>query len=499
MSNSRSKNALLNISLGYIAQIGILILSFVGRRIFLNFLSVEYLGINGLFSNILTVLSLAELGLDTAVLYSLYKPVAENNKALISSLLKYFKKIYRVIASCVFAVGLILIPFLKFIVKVDLPQQDLTFYYILFLINTVASYFVAHKVALLSAYQEQRVQKLVSLCSTLLLQVIHIVVLILWKNYYLYIVATVVTTIINNIILSIICNRMHQDDLKDQPYVEFDKKPIYQRIYSTFLYKVGAVLVNSTDNILVSILVSTAAVGLYSNYYTVIGALQGFIAIITTSLISGIGNLSTTGDRKRQHEIFNMMLLFYHFIGAVGFIGFSLLFNDVITIWLGKQYLFDQWTVLIIAFNFYITNAISPVWMYREANGLFNKVKFLMLIRAAINIVLSVVLGIVWGVMGVFAATAISLILTNFWIEPKILFENVFKTTSSSYWRSQIKYLFFSTLSWVSSYFAVHLLPDGLIFIVVKAIIVVVISSIIFCAFTIKSQEMKTLKTLIRR
>ena len=308
MSNSRSKNALLNIVFGYAAQMGILILSFVGRRIFLRFLSIDYLGINGLYSNILTVLSLAELGLDTAVLYSLYKPVADNDIPLINSLLKYFRKIYTVLALGIFAVGLALIPFLKFIVKSSLNDNSLIIFYLLFLVNTVASYFVAHKVAFLSACQEQRIQKLVMLSSNLILQVLHIIVLLIWKNYYVYVSATVVTTIINNLILNAICNKIHPH-LKDKTEpVSFEKEPIRNRIYSTFVYKIGGVAINNTDNILISMLVSTAAVGFYSNYYTLISAIQGFIAIISTSLISGIGNLGAGGDKKRQYEIFSMVL-----------------------------------------------------------------------------------------------------------------------------------------------------------------------------------------------
>jgi O-antigen/teichoic acid export membrane protein len=499
VSKSRSKNAILNISFGFIAQIGILILSFVGRRIFLKFLSVEYLGINGLYSNILTVLSLAELGVDTAVLFSLYKPVAENNVALVSSLIRYFRRIYRILAFAVFAFGISLIPFLKYFIQSELSQFDLIIYYILFLTNTVASYFVAHKVALLSAHQEQRIQKLVSLTSTLILQALHIVLLIIWKNYYVYIIATVATTIINNIILGIICGKIHHNELNYQEKIDFDKKPIYKRIYSTFLYKIGSVLVNSTDNILISILINTAAVGLYSNYYTVIIAIQGFISIITTSLISGIGNLSVTGDKKRQHDIFNMLLLFYHFIGAVGFIGFSLLFNDVITIWLGSQFVFNQLIVTIISFNFYLTNAISPVWMYREANGLFDKVKILMLIRAGVNLALSIALGLIWGVFGIFLATTISLLTTGFWYEPKILFSNVFLTSSRSYWRIQSKYFILSITSYLFSYFLMQLIPSGIAFLIVKMGLIIMVSSLIFLIFVLNSQEVKTIKSLIKR
>ncbi len=199
--NSRTKNAKLNVIYGYLAQIGILILSFVGRKIFLIFLSADYLGINGLYSNILTILSSAELGLDTAVVYSLYKPVADDNKKLIASMLRYFKKVYYIVAICVFLAGLCLLPFLPFFIKSNLSSIDLAIYYILFLINTVSSYFVAYKVALLSAYQEQRIHKLVTLSANLILQLMHIIVLFIWKNYYIYIVATVVSTVISNTIL----------------------------------------------------------------------------------------------------------------------------------------------------------------------------------------------------------------------------------------------------------------------------------------------------------
>lgn len=497
MSNSRTKNLKLNVMIGFLVQIGMLVLSFIGRKIFLNFLSVDYLGINGLYSNILTVLSLAELGLDSAVLFSLYKPVAEGNRPLIGSLMRFFRNIYYILAGAIFAVGLLLIPFLRFIINSDLPQNDLIIYYILFLTNTVASYFVAHKVALLSAYQEQRIQKTVSLCSSFILQILHIVVLLIWKNYYIYIVATVLTTIINNIILGGIARKFHSDDFKTAETVEFDKKVIYKRISSTFLYKIGSVLVTSTDNILISILISTAAVGLYSNYYTVVAAFQGFIAIITTSLVSGIGNLSVKGDKKRQREIFNLMLLFYHLVAALGMIGFSLLFNNVIDIWLGKEYLFDKWTVVVIAFNFYLSNAISPVWMYREANGLFDKVKFLMIIRAVINIAFSVLFGLIWGVCGIFLATAISLLLTNFWYEPSILFKNVFEQSAKQYWLKQLKYFLATAVALAISYISVRYLGDNIGWLILKAVIVCAITGIAFLIVSIKSGELKTAKSIL--
>lgn len=498
MSNSRSKNAVLNIVFGYAAQIGLLVLSFVGRKIFLRFLSIDYLGINGLYSNILTVLSLAELGLDTAVLYSLYKPVADNDIPLINSLLKYFKRIYTVLAFGIFAVGLALIPLLKFIVKSNLDGTDLIIFYLLFLVNTVASYFVAHKVAFLSACQEQRIQKIVTLSSNLLLQILHIIVLLIWGNYYVYVSATVVTTTVNNLILNAICNKIHPH-LKDKTEsVSFEKRPIKSRIYSTFVYKIGGVAINNTDNILISMLVSTAAVGFYSNYYTLISAIQGFIAIISISLISGIGNLGADGNKKRQYEIFGMVLLFYHFVAALGLAGFGLLFNDVITVWIGSDYLFDSKTVFIIAFNFYITNVVTPIWMYREANGLFEQVRYLMLIRAVINIILSVILGNICGTFGILLATAISLIATSFWYEPGILFKNIFETSVFKYWVKQAKYFLATVVGLIIAYYSIRNIPDGIVMLLIKAFVIVVSVSLPFLAVSCKSTEFKKATSFLK-
>ena len=171
---SRTKNAILNIFFGYFAQISLIILTFIGRKVFLEYLSIDYLGINGLYTNILTFLSLPELGLDAAVIYTLYKPVAENNTKLISTLVSFFKKIYRYIAISIFTLGMLLVPFLPKLVSSTLPEKDLIAYYVLFLINTVLTYLIAHKVALLMAYQENRIIKIISIPVNLFLQLLSI-------------------------------------------------------------------------------------------------------------------------------------------------------------------------------------------------------------------------------------------------------------------------------------------------------------------------------------
>lgn len=497
MQNSRTKNAKLNIIYGYIAQMGILLLSFVGRRVFLHFLSADYLGINGLYTNILTILSLPELGMDTAIIYSLFKPIADDDKALLSCMLRFFKKIYFVIAICIVAVGICLVPFLGYLINSDLPSYDLICYYLLFLLNTTASYFVAYKVALLSAYQEQRIHKLVTLSANFILQILHIIALLIWKNYYVYLVTTVCTTLISNLILNHICNKRHKDIFQTKQEVEFDTKPIKKHIISVFFYKIGAVLINSTDNILISVLVSTLAVGYYSNYHTVITAVSGFISIISSSLIAGIGNLSAQEKKADQGALFDMMVFVFHTIAAIGLVGFSLLLNNFIILWLGEEYIFDKWTVFIIAFNFYVSNAIAPIWMFREANGLFDRVKFLILIRAAFNIVLSVAFGILWGVFGIILATIVSLVITSFWYEPRIISREVFGRSSFVYWRKQVAYFSETCVSFGLGYLTTMHLGDSFMMLCVKAIILIAMTGGVFLVCNMRTKEYKKIKRYV--
>jgi O-antigen/teichoic acid export membrane protein len=493
MIRSRKKNATLNIFFGYITQIAIFILSLVSRRIFLKFLSIDYLGINGLYSNILSVLALPELGLDTAVVFSLYKPVADDDSRLIYSLLAYFKKVYYTIAIVIFSIGMMIIPFLKYIISSNLPLNSLIIYYVLFLTNTVVTYLVAHKVALLSASQNQRIQKIISLMTTIILQILQIVVLCVWANYYIYLLCTIVSTVISNIILDYVCNRIYPEIFRKQDKVNIDKRNILNTFYATFVYKIGVVAINNTDNILISMLVSTAAVGLYSNYCSLITALRGFIAVITTSLISGIGSLAATGNRTKQLTLFNTMLLFYHTIAAMSFVGFNLLFNNVIEVWLGEQYIFNNIIVFIISLNFYIDTAITPVWMYREANGIFKDVRYLMIARASLNIALSIIFGKLWGVFGILFATTISLLLTNFLYEPRILFQKVFCKSCSLYWIKQMKYFVLTIGSLVICYMLNFYIGSSLFQLLAKAIIIVIIVPLVFVLFNRHTPEFEEL------
>lgn len=486
---SRSQNAKRNIVFGYIAQIGIFILSFIGRKIFLLYLSADYLGINGLYTNILTVLSLAEMGIDSAFVFSLYRPVAERNYDLVNSLLSFFRKLYFLIATCLFVIGLAVIPFLKYLIDSDISQGDLIFYYVVFLLNMVITYFVAHKIALFAAFQEHRFQRIFSLLSNFMLQILQIIILILFGDYHIYVLSSTLIAVLYNIVISIAAERKYPEVFKARNDVLINKHDIYKRISATFLYKLGAVMINSTDNILISALAGITFVGLYSNYLSVISTFTGLITIINTSLITGIGNMAVKESKESQESLFNMMILIYHLIAALGLIGFSLLFNDLITVWLGAKYLLDYGTVFIIALNFYLTYAIAPIWIFREANGLFGEVKYILLIRAAINIVLSIILGKIFGIFGVLLATTISLAVTNLWYEPRVLSKKVLYGITKSYWKKQLRFFLLTVMCYMLSFFVTLYLGSGVGNLILKAMVVCSITVFVFYITNFKTPE----------
>lgn len=501
MKASRSRNAAKNVVVGVIAQLITLALSVVSRRIFVNFLSTEYLGVNGLYSNILSVLALAELGVGSVTQFFLYKPVAENDYDQITYLVRYFRKLYVVIAAAVLTLGLLLIPFLNLIVNSDLSQNELILYYLLFLINSVVSYFSADKIALLAANQDNRLQKYIAIGSSIVFQLMYILVLMLWHNYTIYVTVTILCTLSNVIVVNWI-------SYKRYPYLRnkevhcskpVDKKKITNDLKATFLYKIGATIVNNTSNIMISIMVSTAMVGLYSNYYMIVVAIQGFIAIVSKALVSGIGNLSVSKDTKRMREVFNAILLTYNIIAVFGGVSLYLLFNDFIPIWLGEEYLLELPVVFVISFSFYLTNAISPLWIFREANGLFKKVKYLFLYTALFNIVFSIILGKLWGVFGILLAPSLARIVTQVWYEPRVVYRSLFGTSSMQYWGKQLRYFACAAIALLGCYYVHSVMPHSFVFILLKAVFFLLIVCLVFALGSFRTAEFYELIARVKR
>jgi O-antigen/teichoic acid export membrane protein len=489
-STSRSENSLKNAIIGITCQILILFLSFASRTIFINLLGAEYLGINGLYTSMLSVLSLAELGIGNVMIYSLYKPVAKKDENEILGLLNYYRILYIKIALSIFALGIVAIPFLNKIVTTnDFSYTNLMLYYVLFLLNSVVSYFVAYKTALIKADQKSYILNSLNTIFTIVMNIMQIAILVFTKNYILYLGIQLIFTVLNNIYVSFKANRMYPFLKKKTSIFIIDKEKISSNIKAMFLYKIGVVIMNNTDNILISTIVGTVYVGYYSNYGLLIATITTFISIFINSIIPSIGNLHSEDNISKSYKFFNLLLLFFHWLSAFCSLSFLLVFNDFITIWLGKDYLLGTDIIYAIVFNFYIQNIINPVWIYRETMGLFNQIKFTMIYASIINLILSIVLGLYFGIAGIVISTALARLLTTVWYEPRLLYRLKFNQDLRNYWIRQCKFCFITIIATFIGLFLCKDLPITLTFILIKISIGFVIISVAFIITNYKSEE----------
>lgn len=438
MSKSRIHKSMQTAVAGIAYQIVVLVFSFVSRTIFIRILGSEYLGINGLFSNILTILSLAELGFGSAINYCLYKPLAENDEDKIAALMNFYKKIYNTIAIVVFIVGISLTPFLDYLVNTDKAIPHLKIYYILILLQTVVSYCFVYKMALFNANQEGYLVTNYGIFTYVLQFFLQNIFLILTHNFSIYLIMSIVCTLLNNILISRKADKTYAY-LNKKIYLEKkEKKEIFKSVKSLFIYRVGGVFLNGTDNILISVMIGTAVVGIYSNYLMIVNAVKGFVTTLFRSVQASIGNLSVSESKDKQIALFKVLdFLAFVFYGGCA-ICFWALLNEFIFMWLGEKYLLDEIVVAIIVLNFYIPGTLEITTMFRDAIGLFNKTKYVFLLTAIINMFLSIMLGKVWGLAGILAATIFARLLTNFFYEPWVLHYSYFNSSVMKYFVKQI-------------------------------------------------------------
>ena len=426
-----------NLSVGITTQVLSLILSFVSRTVFITTLGNEYLSVNGLFSNILVILSFTDLGIGAAIIYSLYKPLAEGNRALTGKLINLFAIAYRYIAIAILVLGLCAVPFLKYIIN-NVPniKENIILLYILFLLNTVLSYVFGYKKSLLIADQRNYVVISIHTILNTLQVIFQIVILYLTHNFVLYLFVMMATTLLNNIISTYYVNRKYKW-IKDVEHLKLDKTErleIFANIKNIVIYKLGSVILNGSDNIIISGFIRTTLVGICSNYSMLINAVASIINQGLAGLAASIGNYNVKADEKDNKFVFyQLCILSYWAIGLISIL-MACMLNPFIDLWLGSDYILPQTVVVALVLGFYSTliNAIPS--SYRTAMGFFREARFAPFIAAILNIILSIIGAKYFGLTGVFMATFISRILTYCIIDPYYVFKKGFNSNPWNYY-----------------------------------------------------------------
>lgn len=486
----RAENTLRNLKISTFAQIFNMFLSFISRTVFIHLLTAEYLGLSGLFTNVLSILALSDLGIGNAIIINLYKPLAEKNEVAISKYMNFYALAYRVIGIVIIIFGVITVPFLNYIVKTDTNIPNLHIIYFLYVLNSAISYFCAYKRSIITADQKEYINVINRNVFLVLQNVLQIIFLFITKNYIVYIFIMVICTLLSNLKISQVANKYY-------PYLKNNKsklskseiKRLFKDLKAMMYHKIGNTIINSTDNIIISSFLGVIWVGLYSNYSMIIGIITTFALLIFSSASASIGNLNATESSEKVYFIFRVMQFLGVWIYGFCSLCFIFLLNPFIELWIGNKYVIDNITMIIIVLAFFIKGIISIPGTFVDSLGLFWNTRYKPWIMALLNVFISILGAQILGLKGVFIGTIVSYCLTSLWVDPYILYKHKFKTKFIEYCRFLGKFIIQLLLIFVILFFIEYKINNY----VLKFITCIILPNILFILFNFYTAEYKYL------
>lgn len=508
VSESRTANSIKNLVGNYATQILTLLLGFVNRSLFLYCLSVDYLGLNSLFSSVISMLSLAELGIGSAITFHLYKPISNNDTEHIKALVNFYKICYTAIGLIIFLLGLCLLPILHNIVNFE-TNVDVNLYviYILYLFNTAMSYwFFAYLGTVISAHQKQYVIYKIRSAFKIITVVICITVLYISRNYYIYIFTQSTVILIENIYIRNTAYKMYPylKKIANSKLEMKEIKSIGKDVWALTISKISSMLSSGVDSIIISTFVSTTMVGYISNYDMINRNIISMANAVSSSSIAGIGNLVAEGDKEKQIRVFKQLDFINFYLLYFVCVCLITLSGPFIALWLGKEFVIDNIIVICSVLNFYVLYSLNVVWVFKDGMGLFKYGKFVQIIQGIANLILSIILCKHCGAMGVYLAS----LLTNLAITSPMFIYYLFKYGFN---RSVIRHLFVTVYRFgfvggvlVVIHFVCKIGPANAIYnFIYKLIVTVVIANVSFIIIFGRTNEFKDamirIKTILIR
>ena len=413
------------------------------RTVIINYLGVQYVGLNSLFSSILSVLNLAELGVGSAMVYCMYRPIASDNENEICALMKLYRNYYRLIGFVVAILGLLLLPFLPKFVTGEVPDGlNLYTLYILNLITTVLSYWLfAYKNCLLNAHQRIDVISKVNLVVFTIQYVLQFISVCFYKNYYLFFIISLICQILTNIITAIIVSYIYPH-YKPMGKLRSDNvNKINKRIKDLFTAKIGGVVLNSADSIVISSFMGLAVLAVYQNYFYIINAIITTISIVFNSCTAGIGNSLIVESKEKNFNDLSKFTLLIVWITGFSVCCLLCLFQPFINLWLGEDFLLDYNVVVCLCIYFYVYEINQLFNLYKDAAGLWHEDRFRPLITSVVNVVLNVWLVNYLGIYGVIFSTVVATLFVGMpWLVHNLFFVIFEKDYIFSYLKKLIYY-----------------------------------------------------------
>ncbi len=505
MKSSRTKNSIRNSFASTMLYIITILMGFVSQAVFIRKLGAEYNGIRGLFSNILSMVSIAELGFGSAIVYHLYKPMAQQNKQEIRTLVKYYKNVYHIIASIIFIIGMLLLPMIPTIVgEVSIPENIRVLFF-LYLLSIVVSYLLTYKRSVLYADQKNYITNTVSGIFVILRSLVQIAIVILTKNFVLYLINQIIFALLENVVINMIVNKNYDyiKDLKEANQLSKElKKDITVKVKGLLFHKIAGVIVLGTDNIIISMTKSlgVVTVGMYSNYNMIIGQVKNLFANMISSLTASIGNLLIEKDKSKARKIYQSILLVNSWIFCFCAISIYCMIQPFIKLWIGSEYLFDNFVLIVLLVNLYIQGMRQTTMAFKDAAGVFYEDRFIPLIEAVINLVSSLILVQVFGLAGIFMGTIISNLFLYVYSYPKYVYKLVLEGTYLEFFKLHMMHLTLTLIiclftAYISSFITVS---NEWLQLVLNGILCLTVPNVLYFLFALKMPEFEFYKNKLR-
>lgn len=502
MQIERTKNATRNIIYGVILKIYQLLGPFILRTIFIYTLGMEYLGLNSLFTSILSVLNLAELGVGSALVFSMYKPIAENDTEKICALMNLYKLYYRIIGLVILTIGLILVPIIPNLISGSVPKGINI--YVLYLMNlcaTVLSYWMfAYKTCLFGAHQRNDVTSKVMMISSTLQYIVQAILLLIVPNYYLYLFITIATQIFNNIYAAYKCNKMYPNYKAQGKLSKAEVKVINGKVRDLFTAKLGSVVVDSADTIVISSFLGLTTLAIYNNYFYIMSSVFGFITIIFNACTAGVGNSLLVETEDKNYNDLKKFLYIICWIASVCTCCLLVLYQPFMKIWVGKESMLSFNLVICICVYFFVRNINTLINMYKDAAGMWHEDKWRPLTVALSNLGLNVIMVQYIGLFGILLSTIFTMAFIGIpWLIYN-LFTVIFKRNALEFILKMFFYGIITLVMCVIIYLICSKIAlAGVVGFIIKGIVVFVIANILFLATTFFLPEFNETKRLMGR
>ncbi len=500
---NRKKNATRNIIFGTCLKLYQIVVPFLMRTIMIYFMGVQYLGLNSLFTSVLQVLNLAELGVGSAMVYSMYKPVAEHDNNTICALMGLYRKYYRTIGMVVLAAGCVIIPFVPHLIKSDVPEGiNIYVLYVMNLLATVFTYWLyAYKNSILQAYQRNDIVSKVTMITDTIKYILQIFTIVFLKNYYMYVLVLILLQIASNIITAAVVTRMYPEYRCKGSLPKEEVAQINSRIRDLFTSKIGAVIVNSADTVVISAFLGLTVLAIYQNYFFIISSVIAFIAVVFNSCTAGIGNSIIVETKEKNYNDFKKFTFLIAWIAGFCTVCIVCLMQPFMNIWMNgnEKLMLGMSEVVCFCIYFFVYEIQQLLLTYKDAAGMWHEDKYRPLVTALTNLALNIIMVQFFGLYGVLLSTVISIIFIGMpWLFYN-LFTVLFKRNAAKYVMRVVYYTVITIVISIITYSVCSLVPfTGIAELIVKLIICIIVPNLLFFATLFKFEEFGQVKTLVK-